>query len=213
MRMRMAELSAESGVPVATVKYYLREGLLPAGERTSPNQARYSQAHLRRLKLVKALTEVGGMSLASAKAVLSAVDDDEVTPHEVMGVVQEELGGIPPTVSEEAADQAFAVLDEICRRNGWGELPRDHVIVANVVAALATAGELGHDELAVRLEEYAHLALRVAELDLETVRGLSSVDRIIETGVVVTVLGDRVFAALRHMGQALISRDVLRERP
>jgi len=211
--MRMAELSDRSGIPVATVKYYLREGLLPAGERTSPNQARYSDAHLRRLKLVKALTDVGGMSLASAKAVLTAVDDEKVSPHEVMGVAQEELAGVPPTVSEEAADRAFAVLDEICRRNGWGEIERDNLTVANLVAALAAAGELGHDELTERLEEYAHLAIRVAELDVDTVRGLTSVDRIIETGVIVTVLGDRTFAALRHLAQDLVSRDVLSERP
>lgn len=211
--MRMAELSAESGVPVATVKYYLREGLLPAGERTSPNQARYSAAHLRRLKLVKALTEVGGMSLASVKAVLSAVDNDDVSPHEVMGVVQEELSGTPATVSEEAADRAFAVFAEICRRNGWGVAKRDHVTVADLVSALVTAEELGHEELTARLEEYAHLAIRVAELDVETIRGLTSVDRIIETGVVATVLGDRIFAALRHLAQELVSEDVLRARP
>ncbi|MET1074743.1 MAG: MerR family transcriptional regulator, partial [Umezawaea sp.] len=52
--MRMAELSAESGVPVATIKYYLREGLVPAGELTSPNQAQYQARHLQRLKLVRA---------------------------------------------------------------------------------------------------------------------------------------------------------------
>ncbi len=211
--MRMAELSDRSGIPVATVKYYLREGLLPAGERTSPNQARYGESHLQRLKLVKALTDVGGMSLASVKAVLSAIDDEQVTPHQAMGVVQEELAGTPPKVADEAADRAFAVLDEIVRRNGWGELKRDHVIVANLVAALATAGELGHEELTERLEQYAHLALRVAEVDLGTVKGLGSVDRIIETGLVVTVLGDRTFAALRHLGQELLSREILRTRP
>ena len=37
--MRIAELSQTTGVPVPTIKYYLREGLLPAGELTSPNQA------------------------------------------------------------------------------------------------------------------------------------------------------------------------------
>ncbi|WP_346281659.1 MerR family DNA-binding transcriptional regulator, partial [Pseudonocardia sp.] len=34
--MRMAELSARTGVPIPTIKFYLREGLLPPGERTSP---------------------------------------------------------------------------------------------------------------------------------------------------------------------------------
>jgi DNA-binding transcriptional MerR regulator len=37
--MWIAELSRQTEVPVATIKYYLREGLLPAGELSSPNQA------------------------------------------------------------------------------------------------------------------------------------------------------------------------------
>ncbi|MFJ1761922.1 MerR family transcriptional regulator [Amycolatopsis sp. NPDC088138] len=208
----MAELSAESGVPVATVKYYLREGLLPPGERTSPNQARYSAAHVQRLRLIKALTEVGGMSLASVGTVLEAIDGDK-TPHRTMGVVQEELAGTPPQVSEEAADWAWELLDGIVRRNGWGELKRKHVGVVNLVAALATAKELGHEKLAERLEEYAHLAMRVAELDVDTVRGLTSFDKIIEAGLVVTVLGDHIFAGLRHLGQEVLSREVLGDVP
>ena len=38
--MLMAELSRRSGVPVATIKYYLREGLLPPGEAISGDPCR-----------------------------------------------------------------------------------------------------------------------------------------------------------------------------
>ncbi|HEY3480021.1 MAG TPA: MerR family transcriptional regulator, partial [Streptomyces sp.] len=139
----MAELSAESGVPVATVKYYLREGLLPAGERTSPNQARYSPAHVQRLRLIKALTEVGGLPLASVGAVLSAIDGGD-TPHETMGVVQEELAGTPPKVSDEAAAWATGLLEDLARRHGWTwHSPEKSRAAGNLVAALATAKELG----------------------------------------------------------------------
>ncbi|GHG17404.1 MULTISPECIES: MerR family transcriptional regulator [Amycolatopsis] len=206
--MRMAELSAESGVPVATVKYYLREGLLPPGERTSPNQARYSAAHVRRLRLIKALTEVGGLPLASVGAVLSAIDGDE-TPHRTMGVVQQELAGTPPKVSEEAAEWASGRLADVMRRHGWKVHPPEHRTMANLVAALATAKELGQEKLTERLEEYAELAMRVAELDVDVVAGLTSLDTIIETGLVATVLGDRIFAGLRHLAQEQVSRKVL----
>ncbi|WP_410569171.1 MerR family transcriptional regulator [Amycolatopsis sp. cmx-4-61] len=206
--MRMAELSAESGVPVATVKYYLREGLLPAGERTSPNQARYSAAHVQRLRLIKALTEVGGLSLASVGVVLNAIDGDE-SPHRTMGVVQQELAGTPPKVSEEAAEWASGRLADLMRRHGWKAHPPEHRTMANLVAALATAKELGQGKLIERLEEYAGLAMRVAEVDVATVAGLTSVDRIIETGLVATVLGDRIFAGLRHLAQEQVSREVL----
>ncbi|MEV6875439.1 MerR family transcriptional regulator [Amycolatopsis sp. NPDC051128] len=211
--MRMAELSAESGVPVATVKYYLREGLLPPGARTSPNQARYSAAHVQRLRLIKALTEVGGLTLASVGAVLRAIDEHE-TPHQTMGVVQQELAGPAPKVSDEAAGWATGLLQDLARRHGWqwhepgtGEPGNNEV--ANLVAALATAKELGHERLAERLDEYVRLALRVAEVDVEVVVGLTSVDKIIEVGLIATVLGDRIFAGLRHLAQEQLSRELL----
>ncbi|MEQ0563910.1 MerR family transcriptional regulator [Amycolatopsis sp. NEAU-NG30] len=210
--MRMAELSAESGVPVATVKYYLREGLLPPGERTSPNQARYSAAHVQRLRLIKALTDVGGLPLASVGAVLAAIDGDE-TPHRTMGLVQQELAGPAPEVSAEAAQWASGLLEDLMRRNGWKRYPAENRTVANLVAALATAKELGQEKLTDRLEEYLELALRVAELDIEVVDGLTSVDRIIEAGVIATVLGDRIFAGLRHLAQEKVSRQALGGRP
>lgn len=206
--MRMAELSAESGVPVATVKFYLREGLLPPGERTSPNQARYSAAHVQRLRLIKALTEVGGLSLASVGVVLTAIDGAE-TPHRTMGVVQQELAGPPPKVSDEAAEWAAGLLADLMGRHGWKAHPPEHRAMANLVAALATAKELGQETLAAHLEEYAELAMRVAELDVDVVRGLTSIDKIIEAGLVATVLGDRIFAGLRHLAQEQVSREVL----
>ncbi|MDQ7803806.1 MerR family transcriptional regulator [Amycolatopsis sp. A133] len=206
--MRMAELSAESGVPVATVKYYLREGLLPPGERTSPNQARYSAAHVQRLRLIKALTEVGGLTLASVGVVLTAIDGD-ATPHRTMGFVQDELAGPVPKVSAEAAAWATGLLEDLLRRTGWKLHDPGQPAFANLVAALATAKELGHGKLTERLEEYAELAMRVAELDLAVVTGLTSVDKIIEAGLVTTVLGDRIFAGLRHLAQEEVSRKVL----
>lgn len=210
--MRMAELSAESGVPVATVKYYLREGLLPPGERTSPNQARYSAAHVQRLRLVKALTEVGGLPLASVGAVLAAIDGD-ATPHETMGVVQDELAGPPPKVSDEAAEWATGLLHGLADRHGWKWHGTEDHTVGNLIAALATAKELGHEKLADRLDEYFALAMRVAELDVEVVTGLTSFDKIIEAGLVATVLGDRIFTGLRHLAQESASREVLNRAP
>ena len=210
--MRMAELSAGSGVPVATVKYYLREGLLPPGERTSPNQARYSAAHVQRLRLIKALTEVGGLPLASVGAVLAAIDGD-ATPHETMGVVQQELAGAPPQVAEEAAAWATGLLRDLAERHGWKWHDPDNRTVGNLVATLATAKELGHEKLAERLDEYFALAMRVAELDVEVVTGLTSFDKIIEAGLVATVLGDRIFTGLRHLAQEHVSREVLDRAP
>ena len=66
--VRMAELSERSGVPIPTIRYYIREGLLPAGRLTSPNQADYDDSHVRRLGLIRAMVEVGEIPIAAVGA-------------------------------------------------------------------------------------------------------------------------------------------------
>ncbi len=57
--MRISELSRTTGVPIATIKFYLREHLLPEGTRTSATQAQYGEEHVSRLRLVRALIGPG----------------------------------------------------------------------------------------------------------------------------------------------------------
>lgn len=58
--MRIAALSDATGLPVATLKYYLREGLLHPGTATAVNQSAYDDSHIRRARLVRALLELAG---------------------------------------------------------------------------------------------------------------------------------------------------------
>ena len=51
--MRISELASRSGVPPATVKYYLREGLLHPGRALSRTQADYDASHVDRVRLVR----------------------------------------------------------------------------------------------------------------------------------------------------------------
>jgi DNA-binding transcriptional MerR regulator len=73
--MKISELSDSSGVAVATIKFYLREGLLPAGRRSAPNQAQYGKTHLARLDLIRVLQKKAGMSLADIGEVARAIDE------------------------------------------------------------------------------------------------------------------------------------------
>ena len=62
-RLKISELAEEAGVPVATVRHYLREGLLPEGEKTSRNMAYYPPELVERIKLIKQLQEERFMPL------------------------------------------------------------------------------------------------------------------------------------------------------
>src|SRR5580765_2218052 len=73
--LRIGELAEASGVPVPTIKHYLREGLLPEPVKTSRNMAYYPPEFVDRIKLIKQLQEERFMPLKAIKSVLE--DDPE----------------------------------------------------------------------------------------------------------------------------------------
>jgi DNA-binding transcriptional MerR regulator len=73
--LRMGELAEASGVPTATIKHYLREGLLPGGQKTSRNMAYYPPEHVDRIRLIKQLQEERFMPLRVIREVLESDPD------------------------------------------------------------------------------------------------------------------------------------------
>lgn len=199
--MRMAELSRESGVPVATVKYYLREGLLHPGERTGRNQARYDDGHVRRLRLVRALLDVGGLSIADVKRVLAAMEAEETSLHEVLGLAQQGLPLTGAEVDDESADWARRKAGTLRAERGWkpGE---DSPVMEALVGVLATVRSLGYPELASMVDRYADAAEEIAEADLDYVSRLASTESVVESAVVGTVFGDALLVVLRRLAQS-----------
>jgi DNA-binding transcriptional MerR regulator len=73
--LRMKELAEASGVPSATIKHYLREGLLPEPVKTSRNMAYYPPEFVDRIKLIKQLQEERYMPLRAIKSILDEDPD------------------------------------------------------------------------------------------------------------------------------------------
>ena len=74
--MRMRELEKASGVGRETIRYYIREGLLPEPDRASRNSASYSDGHVARLRAIKRLQEERFLPLAVIRSLLDADDGD-----------------------------------------------------------------------------------------------------------------------------------------
>lgn len=74
--MRMRDLEKASGVGRETIRYYIREGLLPEPDKASRNSARYSDVHVQRLKAIKRLQEERFLPLAVIRTLLEAEDGD-----------------------------------------------------------------------------------------------------------------------------------------
>jgi DNA-binding transcriptional MerR regulator len=205
--MRIAELSAQSGVPIPTIKYYLREGLLPAGERTSRNQVQYAESHLRRLALVRALVEVGGVSIAAARDVLARMDEPGLSALDTLGKAQFALTPRGERSREHAADGdelwqvAQAEVADLVARRGWQIRPSNPALAA-LTEVIATLHRLGEGEyLAGLLDDYAGAAERLAVAEVDNLLHRPALDSMAAGVVVWTVLGDALLAALRRLAQ------------
>jgi DNA-binding transcriptional MerR regulator len=197
--MRMSELSAASGVAVPTIKYYLREGLLQRGDASGPNQAAYSDEHVRRLRLIRALIEVGGIGIAGAKTVLEAIDSERPV-EETFGIAQHTVSEHvdPATLEADAVARVGAALD------GWHVSPENPGRLAAARALMAFTA-VGQSDLRGWVDRYAEAALIVASADLDEVDARTGRQEKAELVVVGTVLGDALFSGLRRAAQEHVS--------
>jgi DNA-binding transcriptional MerR regulator len=72
--LKISELAERSGVPVATIRHYLREGLLPEPVKTSRNMAYYPPEFVERIKMIKQLQEERFMPLRVIRDLLNRED-------------------------------------------------------------------------------------------------------------------------------------------
>lgn len=137
--MRLADLSKRSGVSTATIKYYLREGLLPPGRQVNATTAEYDEDHLRRLRLVRALIQVGKVPVATAREVLGHVDDDSLGRTVRLGAA---LWALPQDAEPDEADPAVAAarveVDRLLELLGW-ETSRELAPLSPVHRSLVVA--------------------------------------------------------------------------
>jgi DNA-binding transcriptional MerR regulator len=200
----MAELSRRSGVPTGTIKYYLREGLLPPGEPTAPNQAEYGQQHLDRLDLIRALREAAGLPIATIGRVFAAMESHrEDTPPEYLsiavGALSEPLIVPEDQIGEYArAQDQVAELLELLAWNvdpdspGHDDLVRSMVGVHRFLPGLITDTE--------KLLPYGRTVRSLADVEIPETYD-PAVDRaaVLRFSVLGTVLFEPVLLALRKL--------------
>ncbi|WP_030214587.1 MerR family transcriptional regulator [Streptomyces bikiniensis] len=210
--MRIGELSRRTGVSVPTIKFYVREGLLPPGELTSPNQASYGETHVQRLRLIRALLDVGGLSVAGIRGVIEAIDDPRRPLHTVLGEAADQVVPRYERGDGSGIAEARKRVAELIEARGWRTYEGSPA-AESLATALAALEEVGHGRFAEILDAYADAAERVARVDLEYVAHQVAREELVESVVVGTVIGDAVFAALRRLAHVDASDRVFGETP
>ncbi len=192
--MRLAELSTRSGVPTTTIKYYLRLGLLHAGERQSSTWSAYDDSHLRRLALIRALIDVAGLPLEAVHRVLKVVTDEAVPLHQALGTAQWLLS---PSAVDPSAESVERV-DALVSRHRWelaSESPHRRVLAA----ALDRLDSLAFPAPDALLDQYAEALSRFAATEVGPITAETNRATAIEHLVVGTLLYEPLLTTMRRM--------------
>ncbi len=196
--MRISQLAEQTGVPVHTLKYYLREGLLMPGSATSRTRAEYDDRHVERVRLVRALVEHGQVPIASVRTIVEALDSPPPHRHELLGVAHCALP-TPPT-SGAVSPEVAGLVEEL----GWYVAPDAPALLAlsDAVSAARRAGVALEEQT---LRHYASAMQEVAAVDVDLALGAGSTAEALRLVVVGTVLVDPVLLALRRVAQEAVS--------
>jgi DNA-binding transcriptional MerR regulator len=150
--LRMGELAEASGVPVPTIKHYLREGLLPEPLKTSRNMAYYPPEFVDRIRLIKRLQEERFMPLKAIRAVLDEGPDRAEAMLELEDqILDRALAGERSRISAAQVRERYGVPRDVLDRleeigvlspNSRGYTPSD----VTIIEAISRFRAGGYDE-------------------------------------------------------------------
>ena len=206
----MSDLVAQSGVPLATVKFYIREQMLPAGTPIGPTRASYSDEHLHRLRLIRSLTVVAGLPLSRTREILAVLDQPDGSVVDMLGRAVSALAGTAPDVAaevgaeeDEAREKLYPHARAAIAHLGGGYVAQMPAL-AQLDAALVAVEEAGMPANADRLAIYGPHIRAIAEAEVASVPSHDA-SAAVEYAVLGTVLYEPVLAALRRLAHQNIA--------
>ena len=191
--MKVSQLSEASGISIATIKYYIREGLLHPG--AGPNRSRYGDDHVERLALIRVLRDVADKPIASVRWIIEALDAGDDQRALGMALAEEE---VTTTVAE--SSPAVGLVHSFASERGW-RLGPDTPGLRKLVAAVTALEDYSPGMIdAGTLHRYAEVAEALAKHEIPAEWSPSS-DRegSLVYAVVGTVLFEEVLVGLRRM--------------
>jgi len=197
----VSELAQRASVPVATVKYYLREGLLPEGEKVTPRLTAYDDRHVRSLGLLRILREVGRVPMESLRQLVAAARTPGGTVHQLFAAAADALaprpaaGGDLRPVTRELADALIA-------QAGWTNVRPDAIDRENLAAALEVVATYDtHPRDPAELAPYLRFADDIARYEIRHLDDRKDRLGLLEEMVIGQVVFGEVLAILRRLAE------------
>jgi Cd(II)/Pb(II)-responsive transcriptional regulator len=136
--MKIGELAVATATQVETIRFYEREGLLPAPARSAANYRQYDDGHVQRLVFIRRCRGLD-MALDEIRTLLRFVDQPGPDCGEVNQLLDEHIGHVAVRIQElqlldqelrdlrarcESPGQACAILQELNHPPDVGSAPR-----------------------------------------------------------------------------------------
>lgn len=205
-RWRISDLVRLTGVPMATVKYYLREGLLPQGERVTARLTTYDDRHVRALGLLRILREVGRVPMESLRQLVAAARTPGGTVHELFAAAADALAP-RPAPGGELRPMTRELADGLIAQAGWTHVRPDAVDRENLAAALEVVATYDtHPRDPAELAPYLRFADDIASYEIGHLDDAKDRLGLLEEMVVGQVVFGEVLAILRRLAEEHHSR-------
>ena len=125
--MRRGELAERSGCNVETVRFYEKQGLLPAPPRTAGGHRDYASEHLKRLIFIRRSRELG-FRLDNVRSLLTLVDGKDWTCAEVRAVTLEHLAEVRRKIAD--LEALARTLEDMAAQCDGGAMPACPIVDA-----------------------------------------------------------------------------------
>ena len=125
--MRRGELAERSGCNIETVRFYEKQGLLPAPPRTAGGHREYEREHLKRLTFIRRSRELG-FTLDQTRSLLGLVDGGEWTCAEVRAMTVEHSADVRRKIAD--VEKLALVLDDMAAQCNGGAVPECPIVDA-----------------------------------------------------------------------------------
>lgn len=131
--MKIGELAKATGTKAETIRYYEREGILPAADRTDSNYRDYSPGHLATLTFIRRARQLG-FGMAQVRRLLVLSDSAEKPCADVDLLVEDQIAEVDRKIADlsELRGELIRMLDA-CNGSRIGE--------CHIVESLARRGD------------------------------------------------------------------------
>ena len=207
IRYTVSELSQRAGVSTASIKFYLRAGLLRGGDLRAERRAYYDDSHLNRLVLIRALRDLARLSIEQVRTLVQLLDRGK---SKTFDLVASTVDALARGTGAKADDAHGALRTQIyARLRARGLIVRKDSATLDGLAQALFGLRAFEPALDVQiLDQYLEhiLPLAEAEFAANEERILASPESAMLGAIVGTVLYEPIILALRRIAHEHLAR-------